>query len=63
MPRELDARPWFAWFPVVTEDGGWAWLRRIWCRKEFLGRRTARLGDCDLLIWHYYKSEPPPLYR
>ena len=59
MTREIDAHEWFAWRPVILSDTGrWAWRRIVWCRKEFIGRRTAAIGDVDLMIWQFYDKRP-----
>jgi hypothetical protein len=57
--REIDGVEWRAWFPVILSDTGrWTWLRVVWARKEFLGPRTAKHGDLDLMIWRYYRERP-----
>lgn len=59
MTREIDAHEWYAWRPVLCDDTGrFAWFRTVWRRREFLGPRTAKMGDLDLLIWRYYRSKP-----
>jgi hypothetical protein len=53
MPREIEWHPHFAWLPVLTEDGKWAWLRWVERRKWWVGPRTTKIGDPDLMVWHY----------
>ena len=34
--RNDEARPWFAWYPVlVTESNTWVWLERVIRRPEY----------------------------
>lgn len=40
---------WFAWYPVVTEDGYDVWFEWIWRRLEYSTYDT----------WHYYHFEKP----
>lgn len=53
MPREVEWHPYFAWWPTMLDDGGWAWLRWVERRKWFLGPRTEALGDVELMQWRY----------
>jgi hypothetical protein len=58
MSRAIDWHHWFAWLPVVTEDGEWCWLVWVWRRKAYIGPRTAKIGNPDLMIWHYRRKKP-----
>ncbi len=31
-----DSGVWFAWFPVLTEEGEWVWLQNINWEKDFM---------------------------
>lgn len=46
-------RRWFAWFPVKTYDGEWAWLRRVLRRR----RQTLPFldGPC-ITSWTYMRE-------
>lgn len=59
MPRQDPHRwhLWWAWYPVITEEGRIAFCRHVWCRKAFLGCLTAAIGDPELLMW-FYTDEP-----
>jgi hypothetical protein len=52
-PREIDWQPYFAWFPVLTDERNFAWLRWVERRKWWMGRITMETGDPDLMIWCY----------
>lgn len=38
---------WFAWYPVLTESGGWAWLENVGRTEEYYQE------SYDELIWRY----------
>lgn len=40
-------RPWFAWHPVQTIDGRWAWLRTVERRGQYVW------ADYPVWVWDY----------
>lgn len=52
LPRD---EPWFAWRPVILEDGRVAWgetIRRVWWRDPNV------CFDCDRSRWQYFPLHP-----
>ena len=45
---------WFAWRPVLTVDGRFAWLRWIWRRRY---QTKAYLDGPTLEWWHYARVD------
>lgn len=53
--RDIEWRKWWAWYPVFTRKGEFAWLCWVETRKWWAGPRTAATGDIDLMRWQYRK--------
>lgn len=55
--KAIDYRqwhPWFAWFPVPTQDGFWVWGRTVYRRDEC---SEAASGYCGP-IWQWSAVNP-----
>jgi len=53
-PLTHELTPWFAWYPVKTQDAGWIWLETVLFHQTFVD-----LLDHGLTFNWYWKNAPP----